>query len=189
MRQAADSKRRHDTFEVGDIVFLKLQPYRQQSLAKRPCDKLAARFYGPFEVLAQVGPVAYRLNLPSSSKIHPVFHISRLKHVHGNVFIPTCIPLQLNFALELETEPEVLLDICYQHTDAATVTEVLIKWRDLPTSEATCELFHKIASHFPNFHLEDKVKLFGAGIVMNSPEGPHTFITYKRGGKDGNGKG
>lgn len=122
---------------------------------------MAARFYEPFEVLARVGPVAYRLNLPSSSKIHPVFHNSQLKCVHGNVFILTSISLQLNSSLELETEPEALLDIPYHYKDAATVTEVLIKWCDLPTSEATWELYHSIASHFPNFHLEDKVRLFG----------------------------
>lgn len=40
MKTAADGKRRDDSFEVDDWVFLKLQPYRQRSLAKRPFDKL-----------------------------------------------------------------------------------------------------------------------------------------------------
>lgn len=161
MRQAADSKRRHVEFDVGDIVFLKLQPYRQQSLARRPCDKLAARFYGPFEIVARVGSVAYKLDLPPSSKLHPVFHVSQLKRVHGSVFLPTPIPPQLTVALELEVEPESLLDVRYKHTDTAVLTEVLIKWRNLPSSEATWELFHNIDVQFPEFHLEDKVRLFG----------------------------
>ena len=132
-----------------------------------------------------MGPIAYKLDLPPSSKIHPMFHISQLKQVHGNVFLPTSLPPQLS-NLELETEPEALLDIRFQNPATSTVSEVLIKWRDLPISEATWELFHTIASQFHDFHLEDKVNLFGAGNVMNSPAGPRTLITYKRRAKESN---
>lgn len=179
MRQAADGKRHNVTFEVGDIVFLKLQPYRQQSLARRPCDKLAARFYGPFEILEKVGPVAYKLQLPPSRKINPVFHISQLKRVYGSVFISTPIPPQLNSVLELETEPEDLLDVRYQQTDSSTVTEVLIKWRGLPATEATWELFHNIASHFPT--LGQGATLWGGYCNEYSREFSHTYYLQKEG--------
>jgi hypothetical protein len=40
--------------------------------------KLMPKRYGPFKVLAQVSPVAYRLELPTTMKIHDVFHIDLL---------------------------------------------------------------------------------------------------------------
>ena len=64
-------KRRDVCFKKGDKVYLKLQPYRQKSLAMRPNEKLSPRFYGPFEIEDKVGLVAYRLQLPPTARIHP----------------------------------------------------------------------------------------------------------------------
>ena len=75
----ADLKRRDIEYEVGDKVFLKVLPCRK-ILRFGQKGKLNPRFIGPYEILKRVGPMAYRLALPSElAKLHDVFHVSILR--------------------------------------------------------------------------------------------------------------
>lgn len=73
---------------MGDWVFLKLQPYRQLSVAVRRYLKLSHK-YCPYQVIERVGEVAYKLALPQESKVHHVFHISLLKKKVGTKYVVT----------------------------------------------------------------------------------------------------
>jgi hypothetical protein len=85
MKQQADQHRSEISFEVGDWVFLRLQPYKQMSLKQAKKDnKLSPKYYGPYKVLQKIGTMAYKLELPASSRVHPVFHVSCLKKVIGD---------------------------------------------------------------------------------------------------------
>ncbi|KAI3825237.1 hypothetical protein L1987_06718 [Smallanthus sonchifolius] len=75
----ADKRRRPIEFDVGDRFMLKVSPWKGIiRFGKR--GKLSLRFVGPFRIMARVGEVAYRLELPDElSGIHPTFHVSHLR--------------------------------------------------------------------------------------------------------------
>jgi hypothetical protein len=79
MKHQADQNRSERQFAEGDMVFLKLQPYVQSSIAPRGNNKLFFRYYGPYKVLQRVGAVTYKLEPPPQAKIHPMIHVSQLK--------------------------------------------------------------------------------------------------------------
>lgn len=179
MKHAADLQGRDFTLEIGEQVFVRLQPYRHQSLPRRLFEKLAARFYGPFEVIQKIGSVAYKLDLPVHSKIHPVFHVSQLKRSTGEAPVSSNFPSQLTADLELKVEPEDLLAVRTIQEGLETRKHVLIKWKYLPTFEATWEDLDTLGEQFPTFNLEDKVVLWERGNVMDRPNA-NKLITFSR---------
>jgi hypothetical protein len=88
MKIQADKKRTDREFQVGEFVFVKLQPYVQTTFVSRPCPKLALKYFGPFKIIQKIRLVDYKLELPPSSQIHPVFHVSQLK-----AFTPSSTPV------------------------------------------------------------------------------------------------
>ena len=52
MKKFADRNRTERTLEIGDMVYLKMQPYRMAAFGLRGAIKLHNKFYGPFRVLA-----------------------------------------------------------------------------------------------------------------------------------------
>ena len=86
MNETKENQHRSErSFDVGGSVFLRLQPYKKISLKKAKKDnKLSPKYYGPYKVLQNIGTMAYILELPSSSRVHPVFHVSCLKKVIGD---------------------------------------------------------------------------------------------------------
>jgi hypothetical protein len=82
----ADEFRRDVEFDIGTEVLLST---KHINIKMKGTPKLLPRWVGPFKVVQKTNPVAYKLDLPASLKIHPVFHASLLKaYVPGRVQPP-----------------------------------------------------------------------------------------------------
>nr|KYP45087.1 hypothetical protein KK1_033369 [Cajanus cajan] len=181
MKKQADKHRRDVTLVEGDWVYLKASPYKWKSLAKRRNEKLSPRFYGPFQVLEKVGSVAYKLSLPADCKIHPMFHVSKLKQAVRAEYQPQywsiSLLLILKLGLELYPQLEDVLALLYNKLRHA---EVLVKWAQLPDCDNSWETVEDIQHHFPDFHREDKVKLLG-GSIDRRPIVKRVYTRHRRG--------
>ena len=138
-------------FQVGDLVYIKLQPYRQKSVVNRTCMKLSARFFGPYKVLERIGSVAYKLDLPATSKIHPVLHVSQLKKHVGLADVEAQLPPVDADGL-LVKEPVQILERRMQKSGNVAVTEVLVRWSNTFPEDSTWENLHMLQQRFPHFH-------------------------------------
>lgn len=93
-------------YRVGDKVFLRVQPHKSL-IQFRKGSKLAPYFFGPFDILERIGPIAYHLALPPSlSCIHNVFHISVLRgYIYHESHIIDWDALQVESDRQLALEP------------------------------------------------------------------------------------
>jgi hypothetical protein len=133
-------------------VLLKLQPYAQSLVVKtfsqtgfqifwdfKPFRKLAFKYFGPYEVIEKIGSVVYKLQLPSSSFVHPVFHVSKLK-----AFTPNHSPVYSSLldvpALDvLEVALDKVINRQLVKKGNVAITQVLVQWSDLPESSSIWE--------------------------------------------------
>ncbi|KAI9191959.1 hypothetical protein LWI28_016004 [Acer negundo] len=139
-------------FEVGDWVYQRLQPYRQSSVVIRRNLKLTPRFFRPYLVLAKIGHVAYRLQLPLGSRIHPVFHVSQLKkRVGDSVTSSSILPHTSSDGL-LMVYPMAILACKMVKIGNQVVAQQLVQWSNTNPVDATWEDASVMAFRFPEFH-------------------------------------
>ena len=101
-KSCADLKCKEIEYSVGDMVFLKVSPWKKILRFGRK-GKLSPRFIGPYQILKQVGPVAYQLELPPElDRIHDVFHVSMLMRYHSD-------PTQVVPVAEIEVQIDLTL--------------------------------------------------------------------------------
>jgi hypothetical protein len=93
----------------------------------RACANMAPRYCGAFEVLDRVGPVAYQLALPPTTKAHNVFNVSILKkYVHDSYHIIGWFVIQVEPEGEFMLEPQCIIDKKETPLKNITITQVKV---------------------------------------------------------------
>eukprot|EP00253_Pinus_taeda_P029300 PITA_29300 len=124
----ADQTRRFKEYQVGDHVYARIQ-VRKSTLQWSRCAKLAPRYYGPFQILATIGPVAYRLALPSHIKIQNVFHVSVLKkYVYDPKHVIRWQDIQVEPEGEVLVKPLSILDWREVQLRKRAITQIKVQW-------------------------------------------------------------
>ncbi|GJW71561.1 putative reverse transcriptase domain-containing protein [Tanacetum coccineum] len=147
----ADLKRKPMEFEVGDRVMLKVSPWKGVvRFGKR--GKLNPRYVGPFKVLAKVGKVAYRLELPQElSRVHHTFHVSNLKKCYADE--PLAMPLEgihVDDKLQFVEEPVEIMEREIKRLKQSRIPLVKVRWNSRRGPEFTWEREDSFKKKYPH---------------------------------------
>lgn len=119
-------------FGVGDMVMLK----RTNLQTPRPSAKLDHQKLGPFKILEKIKNNAFKLDLPATWKIHPVFHTSLLEKAPTPIFqdMPPPPP-----AILVQNHQEYEVEAILQSRITRGKTQYLVKWKGYSDEENTWE--------------------------------------------------
>nr|GFC71014.1 putative reverse transcriptase domain-containing protein [Tanacetum cinerariifolium] len=125
-------------FEIGDRVMLKVSPWKGiVRFGKR--DKLNSRYIGPFKVLAKVGKVAYKLELPQElSRVHHTFHVSNLKKCYSDE--PLVMPLEgihIDDTLQFVEQPVKIIEQEIKRLKRSRIPLGKVRWNSRRGPEFT----------------------------------------------------
>lgn len=127
--------------------------------------KLSFKYFGPFRITEKIGEVAYKLELPLGSKVHPVFHVSQLKR-----FIPPSVTVQDRLPSPLASlqVPVQVLQRRVCQVGHKIVAQGLILWSGCSPDAATWEDLDSLKQQFP------RVPAWGqAGSQERGVSAPH----------------
>ncbi|GKD60914.1 putative reverse transcriptase domain-containing protein [Tanacetum coccineum] len=153
----ADKRRKPLEFQVGDKVMLKVSPWKGViHFGKR--GKLNPRYIGTFKILAKVGTVAYRLELPEQlSCVHSTFHVSNLKKCLSDE--PLSIPLDeiyIDEKLNFIEEPVEIMDREVKRLKQSRIPIVKVRWNSRRGPEYTWEREDQMQKRYPHLFVNPK---------------------------------
>lgn len=163
----ADQQRTDVSFQVGDTVLLattNLQP-------KTGNRKLYPRFLGPFTITQVINDVAYRLDLPATMKIHPVFHVSLLKPYSADGTVQPPPTVEVDNVEEYEVES--ILQHRFKKSGNRPREEFLVKWKGYGFEHCTWEPLENL-TNCPDILAEFRRSNKSPAALPPAPKQPST---------------
>nr|GEY10294.1 putative reverse transcriptase domain-containing protein [Tanacetum cinerariifolium] len=136
----ADRRRKPLEFEVGDKVMLKVSPWKGViRFGKR--GKLDPCYIGPFKILAKVGTLAYRLELPEQlSRVHITLHVSNLKKCFVDEPLTILLEeIQIDDNLNFIDEPVKIMDRQVKWLKKSRILIMKVRWNSRQGPKFTWE--------------------------------------------------
>ncbi|GJR71388.1 reverse transcriptase domain-containing protein [Tanacetum coccineum] len=147
----ADKRRKPLEFQVGDKVMLKVSPWKGViRFGKR--GKLNPRYIRPFKILAKIGLVAYRLELPQElSSVHNVFHVCNLKKcLSDETLVIPLKEIQIDGKLNFVEEPVEIMDREVKQLKQRRIPIIKVRWNSRRGPEFTWECEDQFRSKYPH---------------------------------------
>ncbi|GKE44466.1 putative reverse transcriptase domain-containing protein [Tanacetum coccineum] len=134
----ANVRRKPLEFQVGNRVMLKVSPWKGDVRFGK-WGKLNSRYIGPFKVLAKVGTVAYRLELPQQlSRVHSTFHVSNLKKCLSDEPLAVLLDeIHIDDKLHFVEEPVKIMDREVKRLKQSHIPIIKVRWNSRRGPEFT----------------------------------------------------
>ncbi|GJY94639.1 putative reverse transcriptase domain-containing protein [Tanacetum coccineum] len=137
-------------FEVGDRVMLKVLLWKWVVLfGKR--GKLNPTYVRPFKVLAKVGKVAYKLELPQElSRVYHTFHVSNLNKCYvGEPLVMSLEGIHVDDKLQFVEEPVEIMEREIKRLKRSRIPLVKVRWNSRRGPEFTWEREDSFKQKYP----------------------------------------
>ncbi|KAD3337351.1 hypothetical protein E3N88_32871 [Mikania micrantha] len=151
LKSYADKRRKPLEFDVGDMVLLKVSPWKGV-VRFRKKGKLAPRYVGPFKILERIGKVAYKLELPTElSNVHPTFHVSNLRKCLADQDLQVPLDdIRVDDTMHFVEKPVEIMDREVKKLKRSRIPIVKVRWESKRGPEFTWEREDQMKLKYPH---------------------------------------